>query len=101
MDRFEKVALQGLDAISEYLTYSGENKTYLNRAKAGAAAVGAYTRLRATMANERQIALLEQRRLEGIGGTNVPALPEAPAPGSNWNGKVLSAVMPNSGLAQS
>lgn len=72
MKEFEETALLGCKAVREFLKYSGDNKTYLNRAKAGAAAMGAYARLRATFANERQLALLEGRFNE----TGVRALPQ-------------------------
>lgn len=76
---FEETALMGCRAVREFLTYQGDNRTYLNRAKAGAVAMGAYARLRATRANERQIDLIE-KRLEHLEVTsdaaNVRALPQ-------------------------
>ncbi len=58
---FEDTALMGCKAVREFLLYSGDNKNYLNRAKAGAVAMGSYARLRATMANEASIRLVEAR----------------------------------------
>lgn len=70
---FEETALMGCKAVREFLTYSGENKAYLNRAKVGAVAMGSYARLRATMANERQLRLIEQKNH----GRQVRTLPES------------------------
>jgi len=61
LEEFEETALQGCRAVREFLTYRGGNKEYLNRAKAGAVAMGSYARLRATIANEAQIKLIERR----------------------------------------
>lgn len=72
LEEFEETALAGCKAVREFLTYRGSNKEYLNRAKAGAVAMGSYSRLRATMANEAQIRLIE-KRLESR--DSVPALP--------------------------
>lgn len=62
LKEFEQTALMGCKAVREFLTYSGDNKAYLNRAKAGAVAMGSYARLRATLANEQAIALMAQRQ---------------------------------------
>lgn len=80
LKEFEQTALMGCKAVREFLTYQGDNKNYLNRAKAGAVAMGSYSRLRATMANEKQIALVERRiqqLQESDGGEDVRALPKA------------------------
>lgn len=58
---FEETALMGCKAVREFLTYSGEKREYLYRAKAGAVAMSSYARLRATLANERSIALAEKK----------------------------------------
>lgn len=77
LKEFEDTALMGCKAVREFLTYSGENKAYLNRAKAGAVAMGSYSRLRATMANERAIRLTEQRiDANPFANHPVPALPD-------------------------
>jgi hypothetical protein len=57
----EEVAFEGLAAMKAFLAYQGSNPDYLKKAKVGAVAVGSYTRLRATLANERQLDLLTQR----------------------------------------
>jgi hypothetical protein len=75
LEEFKMTALMGCKAVREFLTYQGENKAYLNRAKAGAVAMGSYARLRATLANEQQIALIQQRLASGeppIGLLNGP-----------------------------
>lgn len=64
LKEFESTALMGCKAVREFLTYQGSNKEYLNRAKAGAVAMGSYSRLRATLANEKQIAIIQQRLLD-------------------------------------
>lgn len=63
--------------MREFLTYQGDNKAYLNRAKAGAVAMGSYARLRATIANEAQIKIL-QRRMEAadVASAMLPAANE-------------------------
>lgn len=64
----EDVAREGLKAMKAFLAYQGNNKDYLARAKVGGVAVGSYTRLRATMANERQLDILTVRLgAKGIG----------------------------------
>lgn len=68
---FEDAARMGCRAVREFLTYQGDNKAYLNRAKVGAVSMGSYARLRATIANERQIDLI-QRRLAERGDSDEP-----------------------------
>ena len=65
-DAIEDVALQGLKAMRAYLAYQGTNGDYLKKAKIGAAALGAYTRLRATMANERALVLMTERQQKAL-----------------------------------
>lgn len=74
LQEFEEVALQGCRAIKEFLTYRGNNKEYLNRAKVGAVAMGSYARLRATLANEAQIKLIQQRLLVDEKPKQMPAV---------------------------
>lgn len=64
-EKLEEVAVAGLDAMKAFLTYQGQNGDYLKKAKVGAVAVGSYTRLRATMANERQLDIIAQRIAAG------------------------------------
>lgn len=58
---FEDTSVAGAAAVREYLTYRGANKEYFNRARVGAASMGAYARLRATVANERALAIAAAR----------------------------------------
>lgn len=74
-DQFENnlldVALEGLKAIRAFLAYAGSNPDYLKRAKIGSIPVTSYTRLRATMANER-VTELVARRMELDGENKQP-----------------------------
>jgi hypothetical protein len=74
LKEFEDTALLGCRAVRAFLeapaTDTTRRELHLN-AKAGAVAMSSYARLRATLANERQLRLLEERGLE---------LPPAPAP---------------------
>lgn len=60
---FEETALMGCKAVRAFLTYQGNNKDYRDKAKAGAVAMGSYSRLRATMANETALTLMAQKQL--------------------------------------
>lgn len=73
LTEFEETALLGAKKVREFLNYEGDNKQYMNRAKVGAVAMGSYARLRATLANERQLELIE-RRIKAI-DVEVRALP--------------------------
>jgi hypothetical protein len=68
LEEHEEVAREGLRAMKEFLLYSGRNPPpdYLQRAKVGAVAVGSYTRLRATMANEKALVLMERRQSRAL-----------------------------------
>lgn len=74
---FEETALIGNKAVREFLNYRGNNKEYLNRAKVGAVAMGTYARLRATLANESQLRMLQERFIKHERSDDVPALPSA------------------------
>lgn len=52
---FEDTALIGAKAVREFLTYQGGNKTYFDKARVGGTAMSAYSRLRATVANEESL----------------------------------------------
>lgn len=68
----EAEAIEQLSLIREYRNYEGNNPDYKNRAKAALGVIGAYVRLRATMANEHSNELIAQRMLGGYG-----SLPES------------------------
>jgi hypothetical protein len=61
MDVFEETALIGAKAMKQYLTYEGENKKFLDKAKVGAQAVSAYARVRASESNRMQVELIAER----------------------------------------
>jgi hypothetical protein len=61
MDVFEETALIGAKAMRQYLTYEGENKKFLDKAKVGAQAVSAYARVRASESNRMQVELIAER----------------------------------------
>lgn len=58
---FEQTATLGARKVREFLNYLGDNKDYFNKAKVGAVAMGSYSRLRATLANERALKLQEKK----------------------------------------
>lgn len=62
---FEETALLGCKAVREFLAYEGSNKLFALKARAGAVAMGSYSRLRATMANEEQLRLNANKIIEG------------------------------------
>lgn len=72
----ESEATQQLSAIREYRTYQGNNAEFRNRAKVALGVIGAYVRLRATVANEHTNRLVE-RRMGLRGGEEQTALPPA------------------------
>ena len=76
---FEETALLGCKAVREFLTYQGDNKKYGLKARAGAVAMGSYSRLRATMANEKALALAVRKAVVAgqIGSGVVAELPPA------------------------
>lgn len=59
---FEETALMGCKAVKAFLTYQGDNKVFALKARAGAVAMGSYSRLRATMANERALDLMTEKQ---------------------------------------
>jgi hypothetical protein len=65
VDALEAEAVEQLGAIREFRAYQGSNPEYTKRAKMAVGVIGAYVRLRATMANERSNELIA-RRLDGI-----------------------------------
>jgi hypothetical protein len=67
VEALESEATEQLDAVREYRVYKGNNQDYAKRAKLAIGVIGAYVRLRATMANERSNDLIERRLLSGDG----------------------------------
>lgn len=65
----EAEAVEQLSAIRAARTYQGENPDYQRRAKLAIGLIGAYVRLRATMANEKSNELIEMRILGSQDGT--------------------------------
>ena len=59
----EDEATLQLDAIAEARAYKGNNPDYHKRAKMAIGVIGAYVRLRATLANEKSNDLIERRML--------------------------------------
>lgn len=57
----EAEAVEQLAAIREFRTSQGNNPDYRARAKMAIGVIGAYVRLRATIANERSNDLIERR----------------------------------------
>lgn len=72
VDALEAEATEQLKELSAARTYQGTNPEYRQRAKLAIGVIGAYVRLRATIANEKTNELVERR----LGG--VPTLPAAP-----------------------
>ena len=63
MDVLENVALEGAAQIRAFFTYQGDNPTYLQKAKLGAAAIGGYSRIRASETNRQAVELATSRNL--------------------------------------
>ncbi len=61
LDALESEATDQLSAIREFRVYQGDNPDYRNRAKLALGVIGAYVRLRATLANEKTNELVERR----------------------------------------
>lgn len=57
----ETAALQGFKALSEAMTYQGNNAKYDKNAKHGAVAVGGYTKMLASQNNTANIVLTATR----------------------------------------
>lgn len=61
IDTFEEVALEGAKQLRAFFAYQGENPQYHHRAKLGAAAVSAYSRIRASETNRMAVELQAKR----------------------------------------
>jgi hypothetical protein len=75
IEALESEAVEQLAALREYRTYQGANAEYRLRAKLAIGVIGAYVRLRATVANEKTNQLVEMRLV----GAAMGALPAAEA----------------------
>lgn len=71
IEELEGEATEQLQSIREARTYQGSNPEYRQRAKIAIGVIGAYVRLRATLANEKSNELIERRLL----GAAVKELP--------------------------
>lgn len=63
MDVFEDVAVEGAKQLKALFAYQGENPVYFNKGKLGAAAIGAYARVRASETN--RMAVEQQAKRQG------------------------------------
>lgn len=71
LDALKEEAIAQVASIRAYRTYQGENPEYRQRAKLAIGVIGAYVRLRATLANERTNDLVELRL---VGKREIPKL---------------------------
>lgn len=78
VDALEAEATEQLAAVREYRSYKGNNPDHAKRAKLAIGVIGAYVRLRATLANEKSNELIERRMLGGE-----PPAPRALPPGGS------------------
>lgn len=74
MQDVEDTAVQGLRAIRAFFAYEGDRPHVLQRAKIGAATIGAYSRLRASETNRMAVELAAKRI--DLPLPPAPALPE-------------------------
>jgi hypothetical protein len=63
LDAFEDVALAGAQQIKAYFAYKGESSTYGEKARVGAATIGAYARMRASETNRIAVEMAARRAL--------------------------------------
>lgn len=75
INEYEETALLGMKHVRAFLNYEGNEPRYLHKAKVGAMAMSSYARLRATRANERALALVDQR--QQLGSAEPRRLPAA------------------------
>lgn len=57
LDTMEDVALEGAKQLKAYFAYQGDNPVYFNKGKLGAAAISAYSRIRASETNRIAVEL--------------------------------------------
>lgn len=63
LDKTEALALKSVDAMSQFLTYQGDEPKYYHKAKIAAAGAMMHVRLRATETNRMAVELAAQRQL--------------------------------------
>lgn len=73
IDELEGEAREQLKAIREERAYGGKSPEYMKRAKVAIGIIGAYVRLRATLANEHTNALVERRLMREESALGEPA----------------------------
>lgn len=66
VNALEDEAVNQLEAIREYRAYQGSNPDYAKKAKMAIGVIGAYVRLRATLANEKTNELVEMRLVGAV-----------------------------------
>ena len=60
-DLLERGMADGVKAMRDYLTYQGNDKRFLERAKVGAALASAWVKARASESNRMQVELIATR----------------------------------------
>lgn len=61
LDEMEQTAVESARAIRAYLAYQGDNQTYRDKARVGAAAISSFARARASETNRIGIELMALR----------------------------------------
>ena len=61
IQELEELALEGAKQIRAFFTYEGSDLRYLQKAKLGAAAIGGYSRVRASETNRLAVELASAR----------------------------------------
>ena len=64
LDTFEEVALEGAKRLMAYFAYEGDNPQYRDKARAGATAISAYARMRASESNRMAVEVMVGRLAE-------------------------------------
>lgn len=72
-DRMTDAALAALDNFMAYHAYQGDNPKYRERVEKSTPYLSAYSRVRATKANERQLDLIAMRLASGAPALELPA----------------------------
>lgn len=61
MDEAEAIAMEGMKQIRAFFAYQGSDARYFQKARLGAATIGAYSRLYATQTNRMALQLAAKR----------------------------------------
>ena len=64
---FEDVAVEAVAQIRAYFKYQGDDPRYMQKAKAAAAVIGAYSRLRASETNRMAVDLASGKQAAIVG----------------------------------